>query len=311
MGDSGEMREEDGKPIERKKARTVSARKVEANRRNALKSTGPKTRQGKAHSRKNALTHGLFATVLFSDFLIQTENPEEFKHLHDQLLQDLEPVGKTEELEVEYIAQCWWRRKRASRFENAETHGELPSMAKYVYDSNMVEEARKQSRSLIPKLKTVLSQIETNGKIPQELLEEMRAESPRFQQLWLKLEVVANEKFCELFEWVVQAGQLPSFISKLLRERPEAPETLVCLSDVVKTVIAINHVEGWPKQDADSVLNIAYDWIAIPHRDALDKLIRYETTMDKLLSRAYDRLERLQRRRKEKEEALPPPVSVH
>ncbi len=39
-------------------------RRAEANRRNAQKSTGPKTAEGKARSRRNALRHGLAAEVL-------------------------------------------------------------------------------------------------------------------------------------------------------------------------------------------------------------------------------------------------------
>jgi hypothetical protein len=34
-------------------------RQIEANRRNALKSTGPNTETGKEHSRRNAVRHGL------------------------------------------------------------------------------------------------------------------------------------------------------------------------------------------------------------------------------------------------------------
>jgi hypothetical protein len=45
----------------------ASQRQVEANRHNALKSTGPKTREGKAISRANAVKHGLAADVLVSD----------------------------------------------------------------------------------------------------------------------------------------------------------------------------------------------------------------------------------------------------
>ena len=37
----------------------TSARKIESNRQNALRSTGPRTDAGKARSRRNALKHGL------------------------------------------------------------------------------------------------------------------------------------------------------------------------------------------------------------------------------------------------------------
>ena len=43
---------------------TVSAAKLEANRRNSQKSTGPRTEAGKIASSQNAVTHGLRAKTL-------------------------------------------------------------------------------------------------------------------------------------------------------------------------------------------------------------------------------------------------------
>ena len=42
----------------------TSDRKIEANRRNALRSTGPRTAAGKARSSRNALWHGLAAAAI-------------------------------------------------------------------------------------------------------------------------------------------------------------------------------------------------------------------------------------------------------
>jgi len=75
-------------------------------------STGPKTEEGKNHSRLNALKHGLLAsTVLIAKG--RTEESAQFAELLAALDQDLQPVGRLEEMMVEKIAVCWWRQKRA------------------------------------------------------------------------------------------------------------------------------------------------------------------------------------------------------
>ena len=46
---------------ENKPQREISQKQLEANRKNALKSTGPRTPEGKAAISRNALKHGIFA----------------------------------------------------------------------------------------------------------------------------------------------------------------------------------------------------------------------------------------------------------
>jgi len=53
----------------------TSLRQIEANRRNALRSTGPKTETGKQHSSKNAVRHGLTAEIVIESL----EDPEDYK----------------------------------------------------------------------------------------------------------------------------------------------------------------------------------------------------------------------------------------
>jgi hypothetical protein len=94
----------------------MSQEKLEANRRNAQSSTGPKTEAGKNHSRLNALKHGVLASVLIVS-AGALEDPADFEELVRALTGDLEPVGKLEEMLVEKIAICWWRQRRALRYE--------------------------------------------------------------------------------------------------------------------------------------------------------------------------------------------------
>jgi hypothetical protein len=91
----------------------VSLKKLEANRRNAQLSTGPRTETGKNHSRRNARRHGVLASAL-----LVTEGPvardrAEFYALLEGLRNDLMPDGTLEEMFTEKIAVCWWRQKRA------------------------------------------------------------------------------------------------------------------------------------------------------------------------------------------------------
>ena len=59
----------------------TSARKAEANRQNALKSTGPKTPEGKDAIRLNALSHGL----LSKEILLPGEDEEALRELAERL----------------------------------------------------------------------------------------------------------------------------------------------------------------------------------------------------------------------------------
>jgi hypothetical protein len=90
-----------------------------ANRRNAQRSTGPRTEQGKARSRWNALKHGAFARQLAVDDPRVGEDAAQFEALRRAYLEQLRPVGELERLWVERIALHSWRLKRSARCEAA------------------------------------------------------------------------------------------------------------------------------------------------------------------------------------------------
>ena len=85
----------------------------EANRRNSLKSTGPKTPEGKAIASRNAITHGLSARMP----VIPGENEAEFQEYTERWLDDLKPVGAMEEFLAERIIGIAWRLRRVGQIE--------------------------------------------------------------------------------------------------------------------------------------------------------------------------------------------------
>jgi hypothetical protein len=97
---------------------TTSEKKAGSNRRNAEKSTGPRTEQGKANSRLNALKHGILASQGVITTIEGRAPRGEFEAMVDGLAEDFQPVGTYEQLLVQEIAACFWRKRRLLRFEN-------------------------------------------------------------------------------------------------------------------------------------------------------------------------------------------------
>jgi len=86
---------------------------AEANRRNALQSTGPKTGEGIEAARFNALRHGLRAL----QSVVAGEAPEEWEAHRNGVVEDLKPEGAVELALAEQIAAKLWRLGRVVRHE--------------------------------------------------------------------------------------------------------------------------------------------------------------------------------------------------
>ena len=92
----------------------TSARKREANKRNAQRSTGPKNTD---ITRYNAVTHGMFASQAYIERGLSEEERELFYTIRDGLCADLAPVGTREESLVADIFWCFWSLHRGACFE--------------------------------------------------------------------------------------------------------------------------------------------------------------------------------------------------
>jgi ribosomal silencing factor RsfS len=86
----------------------ATLKQIDANRRNALKSTGPRTPEGKAVVSMNALKHGLRARTV----VLPSENAEEFHQLCDDLEAEWQPQSRTEQFYVEQMAVSQWKLNR-------------------------------------------------------------------------------------------------------------------------------------------------------------------------------------------------------
>jgi hypothetical protein len=92
---------------------TMSERRVAANRRNAMRSTGPRTPEGKAVVALNAMKHGL----LSREVLTRGESEADLLAFAKRIRMQLAPLGELELLLVDRIVSTAWRLRRALALE--------------------------------------------------------------------------------------------------------------------------------------------------------------------------------------------------
>jgi hypothetical protein len=85
-----------------------SQKQLAANRRNAQKSTGPRSVEGKARSSQNALKTGLYAQAM----IIGPEELTQFQELETQFTAEYQPATPTARSLVDQLIHCEWILRR-------------------------------------------------------------------------------------------------------------------------------------------------------------------------------------------------------
>jgi hypothetical protein len=103
----------------------TSFKQIEANRRNARKSTGPITEEGKQRTRCNAVRHGLTAETVIG----LLEDAEDYKAFETAIIADYDAQSAVERELVLRLASLLWRLRRATAIETGlfEIQAENPS----------------------------------------------------------------------------------------------------------------------------------------------------------------------------------------
>jgi hypothetical protein len=93
----------------------ATALQIAANRRNAKKSTGPRTAEGKKQASLSAVKHGMTAQTV----VLPHESGTDYEEIRAALIKDYAPATTQELMLVDQIAIGYWRTIRARRFEVA------------------------------------------------------------------------------------------------------------------------------------------------------------------------------------------------
>lgn len=281
----------------------VSLKKIEANRRNALQSTGPKTPEGKRAARWNALKQGILARELVIPAGAGRENPAELENLLGRLRDDLQPRGVLEEILVEKIAVCYWRLRRVLRSESGEIRKHLETAATSVYlPLAMQAETAKQldaphrsyelrSNSfgvefLLQLLGKFQAEVEETGSLSEDSLQNMT------QYFGDRVGMRASTP--EGAGWKAQcaeaATESPGDLRKIIAGEKKKLEASLQVT----------------REEEHLRLESEYARRSLP--EAVDKNLRFEIALERQLYRALHQLERIQRRKQG--ELVPSPVAV-
>jgi hypothetical protein len=294
---------------------TISEKQLEANRQNAQLG-GVKTPEGKEIVKYNALKHGLLAKEIFIPVGEGAENPEEFNALIEDLSTQFKPVGVLEEMLVEKIAVAYWRLRRAYRYETGLIRDEL---------DNATDDYYEKTNYGGQKLNKTDEEIDLDIKQEQEALEIWVKDK---EQLTAMLK--DGKPLEEIYEW---EGNWEWLIVKVLEVLPEIDVNNLPEPKTIRELL--NTKAGWSdeqiwqahielcddrakhhrericsfekqKKKNRLKLQVIKKLGSIPSKDELDRLLRYEGSIERQLYKAINQLERQQRMRSG--EAVPAPI---
>ena len=123
----------------------ISQRKLQANRLNAQKSTGPRTPEGKAVCSLNALTHGLRARKA----VMVIEDRQAFDALCQELHEQWQPLTPSEIHMVEQMAVSRWK---SARMENLVSSMNLQSAFIHLSFQDIARHRNKKGNVIVPDL---------------------------------------------------------------------------------------------------------------------------------------------------------------
>ena len=122
----------------------ATIKQINANRKNALLSKGPKTDLGKVNSSKNSLKHGLTAKQL-----VIGEDLNEFEKYRDHMIEELKPEGILEEQVVFKIIDVGFRLRRIGGIEAGIYNQEILHHEIDEYKQKMAEKIEFKDQELV------------------------------------------------------------------------------------------------------------------------------------------------------------------
>jgi hypothetical protein len=287
----------------------ISPKQLAANRRNAQRSTGPTSRRGKAVSRWNAMKHRSLARQVVARGYFHEESSHEFKELCREYDESLAPAGPLEEMLVSQIVTVIWRLRRVRMAEAGEIATNVdktwwnPRRPPWqignghkgnALHSRLIDYCRSVEgiEFVIECLQQLRSHIEIVGQVTEQQIKELRHYEQEPNDIVRKLAALLHS--------------LNSNPQKLPPDNLRAQHLKETLDYLDGQISEFEDLITERKQQMDAEDTMRRNVAMLPTGDTLEKIVRYESALQRQLCRSMNQLERLQRRRFG--ENVPPPV---
>ena len=283
---------------------SISEERLAANRANAQKSTGPKTPEGRAASKMNAVKHGILSKEVLVQSIHRKENEDELTALHERFMNELAPAGPAEEMLVDQIVSTHWRLRRLLAVESG-------AIATSIDEG--VQARMQQENPRLPATKATIW-----GEDPLRHLAQS-AMGFASQQHYLEKVRVAVEEAGELNEAILKRLdnplihhflELPEHLQDLCLKLPEnlPPAEVASYREEAKAKV-LDYLDGRSRsaaflqkrhEEQERITALSQQSAdALPKPETLDRIIRYESMLNRQLFRAMKQLRTLQKERRE------------
>jgi hypothetical protein len=279
----------------------------EANKKNALLSTGPTSKEGKKVVCLNAIKHGIFAKDLIIDSGLGKENIEEYLDLLTNLQSCLNPNNQMETLLVEKIAIDFWRLRRVIRFESG-------SIRKFIVDTlkDFYSFGKTSNQEIDNEIETKKSFIEWNTEFieclqkglvtfDKPIWKSSKIESDIHEDFYVIARNIPSEKCTNeeremLYNYDFSFEEIKGFVKKHgYSSTKEISSKLIEIYSKQNE----NYLEDIRNLEIDREKNQANDELnaqicAIPNDDSVDKIMKYEVNIQRSIYQNLLLLKKLQ-----------------
>ena len=248
-----------------------------ANQKNAQKSTGPKTAEGKARVAQNPRKHGVVSKEVVVRGGDGRERAADFVELLESLHAQFQPQDAVEQIPVDRVAACYWRLRRAQRYEVGAVRERLddcrstsnnpgPHTTKLFKRFENLESQLTLEQQSLRILSTPVEKLKDFERLRRETALSNAANTLKQPTLDLTDPAVMQEavKACH-----IEIAAMERELEKCKSVEYEAADKYDALADSRRPLLA-----------------------ALPADEPLNRLIRYETMLDRQLHRALSELRR-------------------